>query len=176
MPGAVPSLRAFAISRPATSTGPDTWMQETLMRAIANIDSFQPGTNMSAGCSTILRNLFRSEYRKRRREVGIPMAAMRKRSSRSRTGRPVGIQRFSAPHSTSSRPNQREALILVGASGFSYEGSGRRSASACGRHIKKPASTVHAHGLRICWRSRVPRISALIIPHGAIMGGRRSPG
>ena len=44
-------------------------MQETLLRALAHIDSFQPGTNMPAWLFTILRNLFRSEYRKRRREV-----------------------------------------------------------------------------------------------------------
>ena len=44
-------------------------VQETLLRAIANINSFQPGTNMSTWLFTILRNLFRSEYRKRRREV-----------------------------------------------------------------------------------------------------------
>ena len=44
-------------------------MQETLLRALANIDSFQPGSNMPAWLFTILRNLFRSDYRKRRREV-----------------------------------------------------------------------------------------------------------
>ena len=47
----------------------DDLVQETLLRAMANIDSFQAGTNMSAWLFTILRNLFRSEYRKRRREV-----------------------------------------------------------------------------------------------------------
>ena len=39
------------------------------MRALANIDLLQPGTNLSAWLFTILRNQFRSEYRKRRREV-----------------------------------------------------------------------------------------------------------
>jgi RNA polymerase sigma-70 factor (ECF subfamily) len=69
MLGAVPSLRAFAISLSGNVDRADDLVQETLMRAIANIDSFQPGTNMSAWLFTILRNLFRSEYRKRRREV-----------------------------------------------------------------------------------------------------------
>src|SRR5437762_10090706 len=69
MLAAVPSLRAFAISLSGNIDRADDLVQETLLRAIANIDSFQPGTNMSAWMFTILRNLFRSEYRKRRREV-----------------------------------------------------------------------------------------------------------
>src|SRR5450830_460360 len=67
--GAVPSLRAFAISLCGNVDRADDLVQETLLRALANINSFQPGTNMSAWLFTILRNLFRSEYRKRRREV-----------------------------------------------------------------------------------------------------------
>src|ERR1700726_5296800 len=65
----VPSLRAFAISLSGNVDRADDLVQETLLRALANIDSFQRGTNMSAWLFTILRNLFRSEYRKRRREV-----------------------------------------------------------------------------------------------------------
>src|SRR3979411_1582161 len=65
----VPSLRAFAISLSGNGDRADELVQETLLRALANIDSFQPGTNMSAWLFTILRNHFRSEYRKRRREV-----------------------------------------------------------------------------------------------------------
>src|ERR1022692_1456076 len=67
--GAVPSLRAFAISLCGNVDRADDLVQETLLRALANIESFQPGTNMSAWLFTILRNHFRSEYRKRRREV-----------------------------------------------------------------------------------------------------------
>src|SRR5476649_2288335 len=67
--GAVPSLRAFGISLCGNVDRADDLVQETLLRALANISSFQPGTNMSAWLFTILRNHFRSEYRKRRREV-----------------------------------------------------------------------------------------------------------
>src|ERR1700676_1370233 len=66
---AVPSLRAFAISLCGNVDRADDLVQETLLRAWANLSSFEPGTNMSAWLFTILRNLFRSEYRKRRREV-----------------------------------------------------------------------------------------------------------
>src|ERR1700723_4480660 len=65
----VPSLRAFAISLCGHVDRADDLVQETLLRALAHIDSFQPGPNMAAWLFTILRNLFRSEYRKRRREV-----------------------------------------------------------------------------------------------------------
>ena len=67
--GAVPSLRAFAISLCGNVDRADDLVQETLIRALANIQSFPPGTNMSAWLFTILRNHFRSEYRKRRHEV-----------------------------------------------------------------------------------------------------------
>src|SRR5438045_9774673 len=65
----VPSLRAFAISLSGNGDRADDLVQETLLRAIANIDSFEPGSNLPAWLFTILRNLFRSDYRKRRREV-----------------------------------------------------------------------------------------------------------
>src|SRR6266567_4234646 len=64
----VPSLRAFAISLSGNGDRADDLVQETLLRAIANIDSFQVGSNLPAWLFTILRNLFRSDYRKRRRE------------------------------------------------------------------------------------------------------------
>ena len=69
MLAAVPSLRAFAISLSGNVDRADDLVQETLLRAIANIDSFEPGSNLPAWLFTILRNLFRSDYRKRRREV-----------------------------------------------------------------------------------------------------------
>ena len=45
---AVPSLRAFAISLSGNVDRADDLVQETLLRAITNINSFQPGSHMSA--------------------------------------------------------------------------------------------------------------------------------
>src|SRR2546422_6506718 len=48
MLAAVPSLRAFAISLSGNVDRADDLVQETLLRAIANINSFRPGSHMSA--------------------------------------------------------------------------------------------------------------------------------
>jgi RNA polymerase sigma-70 factor, ECF subfamily len=66
MLAAVPSLRAFAISLSGNVDRADDLVQETLVRAMVNLNSFEPGTNMSEWLFTILRDLFRSQYRKRR--------------------------------------------------------------------------------------------------------------
>src|SRR5580765_1674436 len=118
---AVPSLRAFAISLCGNVDRADDLVQETLLRALANIDSFQPGTNMSAWLFTILRNHFRSEYRKRRREVedGDGSYAETLKSHPEQYGR-VEFEEFRTALAKLP-PDQREALVLVGASGFSYE-------------------------------------------------------
>ena len=117
----VPSLRAFAISLSGNGDRADDLVQETLLRAIANIDSFQPGTNMSAWMFTILRNLFRSEYRKRRREVEDTDGSYAESlKSHPEQNSRLEFQEFRAALAKLP-PDQREALILVGASGFSYE-------------------------------------------------------
>ena len=121
MLGMVPSLRAFAMSLCGNVDRADDLVQETLLRAIANIESFEPGTNMSAWLFTILRNLFRSEYRKRRREVedADGRYAETLKSHPEQHGRMEFEQLRTAL--AGLPPDQREALILVGASGFSYE-------------------------------------------------------
>ena len=118
---AIPNLRAFAISLSGNVDRADDLVQETVLRALANIDSFQPGTNMPAWLFTILRNLFRSEYRKRRREVedatGMYAESMK---SQPEQGSRLEFEELRA--ALAQLPDdQREAVILVGASGFSYE-------------------------------------------------------
>ncbi len=121
MLGAVPSLRAFAISLSGNVDRADDLVQETLLRAVANIDSFQPGTNMSAWLFTILRNLFRSEYRKRRREVeGRGRQLRREPQVASEQEGRMEMREFRTALAKLPQ-DQREALVLVGAAGFSYE-------------------------------------------------------
>ena len=85
------------------------------------VDSFQPGTNMSAWMFTILRNLFRSEYRKRRREVEDTDGSYAE-SLKSHPEQNSHLEFKEFKSALAKLPqDQREALILVGASGFSYE-------------------------------------------------------
>lgn len=67
--GAIPSLRAFAVSLSQNADRADDLVQETLVKAWDKHMSFQPGTNMKAWLFTILRNEFYSQMRKRGREV-----------------------------------------------------------------------------------------------------------
>src|ERR1700751_5888557 len=69
MLAAVPRLRAFALSLCRSPDRADDLVQETLVRACENIGTFTPGSNMNAWLTTILRNHFYSEHRRRRREV-----------------------------------------------------------------------------------------------------------
>src|SRR6201989_1994321 len=145
MLAAVPSLRAFAISLCGNVDRADDLGQETLLRAMANIDSFQPGTNMSAWLFTILRNLFRSEYRKRRREVADSEGTYAEtlKTQPKQTSR-VEFEEFRT--ALAKLPaDQREALILVGASGFSYE----EAAGICGCAVGTIKSRVNRARTRL---------------------------
>jgi len=143
--GAVPKLRAFAISLCGNVDRADDLVQETLLRALANIDSFQRGTNMSAWLFTILRNHFHSEYRKRRREVedGDGSYAETLKSQPDQTAR-LELQEFREALAKLP-PDQREALILVGASGFSYE----ETADICGCAVGTIKSRVNRARTRL---------------------------
>ena len=142
---AVPSLRAFAISLSGNVDRADDLVQETLMRALANIHSFQPGTNMPAWLFTILRNLFRSEYRKRRREVedATGMYADSLKSQPEQMGR-IEFEELREALAKLA-PDQREAVILVGASGFSYE----EAAAICGSAVGTIKSRVNRARARL---------------------------
>ena len=135
----LPSLRAFAISLSGNVDRADDLVQETLLRALANIDSFEPGTNLPAWLFTILRNLFRSEYRKRRREVEDSDGRFAE-TLKTHPEQNSRIEFEEFQQALAKLPaDQREALILVGASGFSYE----ETAEICGCAVGTVKSRVN---------------------------------
>jgi RNA polymerase sigma-70 factor, ECF subfamily len=132
MLAAVPSLRAFAISLSGNVDRADDLVQETLLRAITNINSFHPGTNMSAWLITILRNLFRSAYRKRRREIEDADGSYAE-SLKSHPNQHSRVELEEFRVALAKLPSaQCEALLLVGAAGFSYDEAAAICESAAG--------------------------------------------
>lgn len=117
----IPSLRAFAVSLSGNRDRADDLVQETLVKAWTNLSGFTEGTNLAAWLFTILRNIYFSEYRKRRREVADPDGIMAGRLADAPAQ--MGHMDFLDFRAALARlpADQREALVLIGASGMSYE-------------------------------------------------------
>lgn len=121
------SLRAFALSLSRNPAMADDLVQETLLKAWSRFDLYAEGTNLRAWLFTILRNHYYSLLRKRGREVADPDGAMTARLSikPDHDGR-LALSDLSAAFAQLPL-EQREALLLVGAMGFSVE----EAAEAC---------------------------------------------
>ncbi|SDX14977.1 sigma-70 family RNA polymerase sigma factor [Roseicitreum antarcticum] len=117
----LPSLRAYARSLTGETALADDLVQETVLKAWTKFGQYREGTNLRAWLFTILRNAHLSLRRKRMREVPDPDGAMvAQLSSRpDHDGRMALTELQAALHKLPVE--QREALILVGALGFTVE-------------------------------------------------------
>ena len=126
--GHLPAMRAFAISLTRNATLADDIVQDAVIKAWTNFNQFQPGTNLRAWLFTILRNVLYSHYRKHTREVedvdGVMAAKLAVKPAHDGRIMLDEVQRAFVHLPV----EQREVLILVGASGFSYE----EAAEMCG--------------------------------------------
>lgn len=117
----IPNLRAFAASLSGSMQLADDLVQDSLLKAWSHADSFTEGTNMRAWLFTILRNTYFSLHRKRGREVqdSSGIYAERLAVAPQQDG-VVDLADFRV--ALGKLPSeQREVLIMVGASGLSYE-------------------------------------------------------
>lgn len=117
----LPALRGFAMSLTRNRSLADDMMQDAIVKAWANIEKFEPGTNMKAWLFTILRNTYYTQHQKMKREVADVDGAFSDQLSvkPDHDGR-LHLRDFRTAFETLP-VEQREALILVGAQGFSYE-------------------------------------------------------
>lgn len=128
----IPGLRAYAASLSGSMQTADDLVQDTLLKAWGAADSFKPGTNMRAWLFVILRNTYFSLYRRRGREVqdsdGVFSARVGVKGAQDSA---VDLADFRV--ALAKLPEeQREVLILVGASGLSYEEAAEISGVAVG--------------------------------------------
>lgn len=128
----LPHLRAFALMLARDRTLANDLVQDAVVRALSHADQFQPGTNFKAWISTILRNSYFNEMRRRSRTAQVDVETVWNVMTVS------GGQEENLHMRDFERafrflpPSQREALALVGASGFSYEEAAKVSGCAVG--------------------------------------------
>lgn len=117
----LPALRAFAMTLTRDPVRADDLVQDTLVKAWAGLEGFEAGTNLRAWLFTILRNTYYSERRRAWREVEDPQSDFAAHLSEkpAHDGR-LMLRDFARVFSQLPE-EQREALMLVGAMGFSYE-------------------------------------------------------
>ncbi len=117
----LPDLRAFARFLVRDRAAADDLVQDALVRALAALWQFQPGTNLKAWLFAIVRNAFYEQIRRRKREIRVLEA----QHAGSDSVQPLQDARNELTDLQvmiwSLPPMLREALILVGAQELTYE-------------------------------------------------------
>jgi len=122
MKAEIPRLRRFARYMTRDADYSDDLVQECLTRAIANIGSWQPGTNLRAWLFVILKNVFRNDKRRAQHDIAY------------RNGLEKDAPLYSAPQQHNHliltevqnavmalTDDHREVLMLIAVEGLRYE-------------------------------------------------------
>lgn len=119
----IPRLRAFARTLTGRYAAADDLAQETVLRAWRSRASFELGTNMEGWLFRILRNVHISGIRRDRWTTDWGPGADEAERSLTSVDDPSAGVRLNDLRQALNRlsEEQREALVLVGASGWSYE-------------------------------------------------------
>jgi RNA polymerase sigma-70 factor, ECF subfamily len=158
----IPHLRAFARTLAGEPAAADDLAQDAMMKAWDARGSYQMGTNMKAWTFMILRNQFYSEKRRSWRQTQLDQeAAERTLVAADDPESPVALDELRQSIGMLP-PEQREALILVGAGGFAYE----EAAEICGCAVGTVKSRV----------SRARRALQVILEAGAYTRDGRPAG
>jgi len=165
------SLRAFAMSLTRNSATADDIVQDTIVKAWSNIDKFEPGTNMRAWLFTILRNTYYSLHRKRSREVAdVDGEYAAQLSEKPEHDGRLAMTDFRDAFAQLP-DDQREVLILVGASGFSYE----EAAEMCGCAVGTIKSRANRGRKRLAELMHLDEGEAMEMTDAATLGVVNAP-
>lgn len=124
----LPHLRAFARGLCGRPDYADDLVQETAIKAWNARGRFEAGTNLRAWTFTILRNHYLSELRRNRRLTDLD-DEIQERMLVMDADQEDTLHLADMQKALSQIPSERrEAILLVGASGFTYE----EAAEICG--------------------------------------------
>lgn len=122
----IPALRSFARRLDRNATNVEDLVQETLVRALANLDKFQEGTSLKSWLFTILRNTFCTKFGLAKREtVGLEDCASARPSVNAPQEWSVRAQEFH--RALLALPDHyRDAVDIILLQGQSYEVAAER--------------------------------------------------
>lgn len=170
----IPAMRAFARTFYRDQSDADDLVQETLVKGLAKIDLFEPGTSMKSWLFTIMRNTFYTKIKKENREAPGKADCVSSRPAVNPTQdwSARGIEIYNALQRLPEQ--QREVLVLVGVFGISYE----EAAAICNCAMGTVKSRLNRARLRLLeelgessGRSSVERTERHPIESAAIRSG-----
>jgi RNA polymerase sigma-70 factor, ECF subfamily len=193
----IPALRRFARFMTRDADYGDGLVQECLTRAIANIDSWQPGTNGRAWLFVLLRDVFRND-RHRAASTLACRSNLELELLLPRRPNPLALPDVQTAY-LQLKENYREVLLLVAIEGLRYDEAAsvlnisvsavrsrlsraraalRTLASNGSRPIRlqpamNPVRKAHARGMRLLEENLTPAQHAQLKKHGHfdVIGG-----
>jgi RNA polymerase sigma-70 factor (ECF subfamily) len=116
----LPRLRIYALSLTRNRDSADDLVHDTVVKALAGRQSFQPGTNLAAWLFRIQRNEFISGLRRLRPTVPVDSAIAESLSHPPHQDSGLVMREFLTAFSKLAQ-TQREALLLAVVEGLPYE-------------------------------------------------------
>jgi RNA polymerase sigma-70 factor (ECF subfamily) len=138
----VTDLKAFSRSLTGDPDAAEDLVQETMLRAWAAQHRFDPASSMRGWCFTILRNAHYSRWRRTSRETRWDPELDRRLANPGAQHHAIDLAEVHKAMDTLPA-TQREALVLVGAAGWSYIDAARMTDSQPGT-VKSRVSRARA--------------------------------
>ena len=122
----LPALKSFARRFERDPDAAEDLVQESVARAIGNLDKFKEGTRLRSWLFTIMRNTFCTRYGLRKREtVGLDDCASARRSCEPQQEWSYHLLEFQAAFQRLPAP-YRTAVDAVVLQGLSYEAAAKQ--------------------------------------------------
>jgi RNA polymerase sigma-70 factor (ECF subfamily) len=128
----LPRLQRFARRLAGSRSAADDLVQETVLRALVHVDQFEPGTNLVGWLSTILRNCYFNSKRSGSRVVSLDAFATPPTRAVNASQESTVYMGDVTTRIAALPAVQRDALMLVGAEGYSYEDAADMAGCAIG--------------------------------------------
>ena len=142
----MPGLRVYARARTQSWHDADDLLQQTFLKAWQARESFTAGTNLDAWLATIMRNVLYDHLRRSRENADIDHHANDLQLARPPSQESAMALRELDRALDQLPPAQREAVLLIGQDGLSYDEAAARAAVPVGTvrsRVSRGRETLH---------------------------------